>query len=220
MEYLAVLTSIIMINLLLSGDNALVIALASRRLPPEQQRRAVFIGSAGAVALRVLLTLAAVYLLHIPLLQAAGGLLLLWIAVRLVTAGNDAGKDVEAAGDLWGAVRTILVADVVMSIDNVVAIAAVARGNLAMLLLGLGISIPVIIWGSRVIGGVMQRWPLIIVAGGAFLGWTAGEMTVADQAVKGWTEAYPWLRRAVPLFFTALVVVCTLRKGQKIKEPQ
>ncbi len=206
MEYLTALFGIIMVNLLLSGDNALVIALASRRLPPVQQRQAVLWGGAGAVGLRILLTLAAVLLLAVPYLQLIGGLLLEWVAIKLVVDDHDAVNDIAAAGDLWAAVKTILVADLVMSLDNVIAIAAVAKGHTVLLVIGLAISVPIIIWGSTLITTLMDRWPVIVVAGAAFLGWTAGDMIVADIALQAYTSVYTQLQWAVPGLFAAAVV--------------
>jgi YjbE family integral membrane protein len=213
MDYLTALFSIILINLLLSGDNALVIALASRRLPPAQQRQAILWGGAGAVGMRIILTLIAVLLLKVPYLQIAGGLLLQWVAVKLVADDHSAEEEVEAAGNLWGAVKTILIADLVMSLDNVIAIAGVSRGNISLLVVGLAISIPIIIWGSTLITMLMQRWPAIVLIGAAFLGWTAGEMLVADPAAHTFTAAYPFLHWAVPGVFAAAVVAFDFLKN-------
>ncbi|MDT8902079.1 TerC family protein [Anaeroselena agilis] len=214
MDYLTALFSIMMINLLLSGDNALVIALASRRLPPAQQRQAVLWGGAGAIGMRIILTLAAVLLLKVPYLQIAGGLLLQWVAVKLVADDHSAGEEVEAAGNLWDAVKTILIADLVMSLDNVIAIAGVSRGNISLLVIGLALSIPIIIWGSTLITKLMQRWPVIVVIGAAFLGWTAGDMLVADPAAQPLAAAYPFLHWAVPGVFAAAVVAFEFLKDR------
>jgi YjbE family integral membrane protein len=206
MEYLTALFGIIMVNLLLSGDNALVIALASRRLPPRQQKQAILWGGAGAVGMRIILTLVAVALLTVPYLQLIGGLLLQWVAIKLVTDDHSAETEIEAAGNLWAAVKTILVADLVMSLDNVIAIAGVAKGHTGLLVIGLVISIPIIIWGSTLITTLMERWPVIVVIGAAFLGWTAGDMILADPAVRTFGAAYPFLHWAVPAIFAAAVV--------------
>ncbi|MDR7867373.1 MAG: TerC family protein [Sporomusaceae bacterium] len=214
MEYLTALFSIIMINLLLSGDNALVIALASRKLPPQQQRQAILWGGAGAVGMRIILTLVAVLLLKVPYLQIAGGFLLQWVAIKLVADDHNAEEDVEAAGNLWDAVKTILVADLVMSLDNVIAIAGVSRGNISLLVIGLTISIPIIIWGSALITMLMQRWPAIVVVGAAFLGWTAGDMLLADPAAQNFATAYPFLHWAVPGVFAAAVVAFNFLKDR------
>lgn len=211
------LMSIITVNLLLSGDNALVIALASRQLPPEQQKKAVFWGGAGAISLRVLLTLAAIVLLKIPYLQLLGGLALLWIAIKLLAGDEDNHQELEAHNSLWGAVRTIIIADLVMSIDNVIAIAGVAKGDIVLLIVGLGISIPIIIWGSKLIHGLMERWPVIVTIGAAFLGWTAGDMAVSDQKIHLLIEPYPWTNWVIPLGFAICVIVIgsLLGKGKQ-----
>ncbi len=198
--------SIITVNLLLSGDNALVIALASRKLPPEQQKKAVFWGGAGAIGLRILLTFAAIVLLQIPYLQLLGGLALLWIAIKLL-AGDEGHEELEAKNSLGDAIKTIIVADMVMSIDNVIAIAAVAKGHITLLVVGLAISIPIIIWGSRAINLLMERWPIIITIGAAFLGWTAGDMATADKKIMPLLEPYPWTHWAIPLTFAAIVIL-------------
>lgn len=218
MEFLTALFSIILINIVLSGDNALVIALASRRLPPRQQQQAIFWGGAGAIGLRIILTLAAVVLLKVPYLQLAGGLLLQWVAIRLVADDHDEGEGIQAGGSLWEAIKTILVADLVMSLDNVIAIAGVARGNVTLLVVGLVISIPIIIWGSKLISMLMQRWPIIILIGAAFLGWTAGEMMVSDPATQRFAATYPILHWVVPILFAAIVVVFDFMKKKPAEE--
>ncbi len=214
MEYLTALFGIIMVNILLSGDNALVIALASRRLPPRQQRQAIVWGGAGAIGLRIILTLVAVLLLNVPYLQLIGGLLLQWVAIKLITDDHEAEGEIEAAGNLWGAVKTILVADLVMSLDNVLAIAGVAKGHTGLLVIGLAISIPIIIWGSTLITMLMERWPVIVVIGAAFLGWTAGDMIVADAALQTYVSAYPQLHWAIPGLFAAAVVAFDFLKDR------
>jgi YjbE family integral membrane protein len=217
MDYIVALFGLVMINILLSGDNALVIALVSRNLPPDKQKQAAVWGSIGAIGLRVLLILIAIQLLEIHYLQVAGGLLLLWIAVKLIAddRGERDVKNIVSQNDLAGAVKTIILADLVMSLDNVIAIAGVAKGNISLLVLGLAISIPVIIWGSKAVGLLMQRWPVIIVAGAAFLGWTAGEMAVADQAIAPLLGYYRWLHWGIPALFGIIVVVAGEFLSQK-----
>jgi YjbE family integral membrane protein len=205
-DWAVALISIITVNLLLSGDNALVIALASRKLAHEQQKKAIFWGGAGAIGLRIILTFAAIILLRIPYLQLIGGLALLWIAIKLL-AGEEDHEELEAKNSLGDAIRTIIVADMVMSIDNVIAIAAVAKGNFTLLVVGLAISIPIIIWGSKVIHALMERWPIIITIGAAFLGWTAGEMATADKKIMPLLEPYPWTHWAIPAVFAVSVIV-------------
>lgn len=206
MEYLLPLSSIIMVNMLLSGDNALVIALASRKLSEKQQKAAMLYGSAGAIGLRVVLTFIAVFIITIPYLQIVGGVLLLWIAIKLIADQHHHGK-IEAQKNLWGAVRTIIVADVVMSLDNVIAIIGIAKGNTSLLIIGLIISIPLIICGSKMIGTLIQRWPIIIMIGSVFLGWTAGEMVIADKQMLQMVGSYSWLSWAIPSIFALTVAV-------------
>ncbi len=172
------------IDILLSGDNAVVIALASRSLPPEQRRWAVLGGSAGAIVMRILFSLVIVWLLQVPYLKLIGGLLLLYIGVKLVVPEAEAGKDgIAAKPNVWGAIQTIMVADAVMSLDNVVAIAAAAHGSVLLIALGLLISIPLIVFGSQLVLGVLGRFPMLVLLGGGLLGWIAGEIIVSDPAV-------------------------------------
>jgi YjbE family integral membrane protein len=191
------LGKIIWVNLLLSGDNAVVIALAARSLPPKQQKIAVFWGAAAAVIMRVILTVFAVALLTLPWLKIIGGVLLLWIGIKLLIPEEDT-EAVESSENLWSAIKTILIADLVMSLDNVLAVAAAADSAAPMpelavmkytlLILGLAISIPIVIFGSTLMLKLMVRWPIIITAGGALLGWIAGEMMVTDPAITTWVE--------------------------------
>lgn len=220
MDYLTILLGIITVNLLLSGDNALVIALASRRLPARQRQQAVLWGGAGAVGLRIVLTLVAVILLTVPYLMLTGGLLLEWVAIKLVATDEEERATVTASADLWQAVKTILLADLVMSLDNVLAIAGVARGSVPLIIVGLAISIPIIIWGSKAISLLMERWPVIILAGAAFLGWTAGDMLVADPVAASYAAAYPSLEWAIPGLFAAVVVLFDfLKEAPRQRQP-
>jgi YjbE family integral membrane protein len=213
------LGKIIWVNLLLSGDNAVVIALAARSLPPKQQKLAVFWGAAAAVVLRVILTVFAVALLTLPWLKIVGGLLLLWIGVKLLVP-EDEEDDIESSDNLWSAIKTILIADLVMSLDNVLAVAAAADSaaptaelvamKYTLLVLGLAISIPIVIFGSTLMLKLMVRWPVIITAGGALLGWIAGEMMVTDPAIDAWVEHNaPWLEemRVAAIIGAVLVVL-------------
>jgi len=179
----AALGSIILANIVLSGDNAVVIALAARSLPPQQQKQAIIWGSAAAIVMRIVLTLIAVEMLKWPWLKVVGALLLLYIGVTLLL--EDDGEDGEhhEAGGMMAAVRTILIADLVMSLDNVLAVAAAAKGNTPLLIIGLAISIPLIVFGSTLLLKVMQRFPIIITLGAALLGFLAGEMMFTDPAV-------------------------------------
>lgn len=182
MEFLVALASIMMVNIVLSGDNAVVIAMASRCLPPKQQKMAILWGSAGAIGLRVILTLVAVVLLQIPYVQFIGGLLLVWIAAKLLM--EDKGEeDIEAGTSFLAAVKTIIIADLVMSLDNTLAIAAVAKGDYLLLGLGLALSIPLIIFGSQIIIKLMDKFPIIVYVGAGLIAWTAGEMIMDDHKI-------------------------------------
>jgi len=201
------LGQIILINIVLSGDNAVVIALAARSLPPQQQKQAILWGSGAAVVMRIILTIVAVELLRLPFLKIVGGLLLLWIAVQLMLPEEEGEGGARAGVGFWAAMRTILVADLVMSLDNVIAVAAAAKGSLTLLILGLAISIPLVIFGSTLLLKVMERFPIIITIGAALLGWVAGEMFVSDPLVKAWVDAAAAaLHWAAPAAGAALVV--------------
>jgi len=182
--------AIVAANILLSGDNAVVIAMAARSLPPEQQKKAIFWGSAAAIVMRVVLTIVAVKLLQLPFLKIIGGVALLWIGVQLlVDSGGDG--EVKAHGTMGAAIRTILVADLVMSVDNVLAVAGAADRapeayRLPLLIVGLGLSIPLIIAGSTLLMKIMDRFPVIIVMGAALLGFLAGEMFATDPFWATW----------------------------------
>ena len=195
-EFWIGLLKIIWINIILSGDNAVVIALAARSLPPHQQTKAVFLGSGAAVVLRILLTVVAAKLLALPYLQIVGGLLLLWIGVQLLGDEDDEEGEAKEYGSLLAAVRTILIADLIMSLDNVIAVAAAARGSLTLLILGLAISIPLVIFGSTLMIKLMERFPVIVVLGAGLIGWVGGETIVSDAVLKGALGAQPWLHYA------------------------
>ena len=198
---------IIVINILLSGDNAVVIALACRNLPAHQRRWGVFWGAGGAIALRIVLTFFAISLLDLPWLKIVGGLLLLWIGVKLIADDGGEGHQVAASNQLFSAVRTIVVADLVMSLDNVIGVAAAAKGSLVLLVFGLVVSIPLVIVGSQLIMKAIERFPMLVMAGGGLLGYVAGEMAVTDNAVSGWIEAHAhWLHWALPVGCILLVI--------------
>jgi len=179
------LLKIIGVNIILSGDNAVVIALAARSLPPKQQNLAIFWGAGAAIILRIILTLFAVALLSLPWLKLVGGVLLFWIGVKLLIPEDD-DPDIKAHEHLMSAIKTILVADLVMSLDNVIAVAAAAGGSIVLLILGLAISIPLVIFGATLLVKLMDRFPVIITIGAGLIGWVAGEMLVADLALKDW----------------------------------
>jgi YjbE family integral membrane protein len=185
--------AIVVANILLSGDNAVVIAMAARSLPREQQKKAIFWGSAAAIVMRIILTVVAVQLLQLPYLKIIGGLLLLWIGVQLLVDSEEEGE-VKAHGTMFAAIRTILVADLVMSVDNVLAVAGAAdrapeNARLPLLIVGLGLSIPLIIAGSTLLMKIMDRFPVIITLGAALLGFLAGEMFVTDPSTAAWFHA-------------------------------
>lgn len=190
-EFWVALGQIIMIDILLGGDNAVVIALASRRLPDAQRKQAIFWGMFGAVALRVVLIFFALQLLKVPFLKIVGGLLLLWIGIKLLMPhDDDGGHDIAASANLLGAVKTIIVADAVMSLDNVIGIAGAAKDHLGLVVFGLLFSIPIIIWGSRFVLTLMDRFPIVIVFGAALLGWIGGGMLADDVVLKPWTADF------------------------------
>jgi YjbE family integral membrane protein len=191
-EFWVRVLGIVLIDLTLAGDNALVIALAVRRLPPRQQFWGRLGGTFGAVALRLAFIAIISQLLKIPFLQAAGGLLLIWIAIKLVRHGeSDEHGKVRAGTSLWEAVWIIIVADAIMSLDNVLAVAGAAHGNLALVIFGIGLSIPIVIWGSGLLARLMGRFEWIVWIGGGVLGWVAAEMILKDSLVHGWIE--PWV---------------------------
>jgi YjbE family integral membrane protein len=169
----------------LSGDNAVVIALAARSLPPHQQKKAVIYGAGAAIVMRIVLTFFAVQLLTLPWLKLVGSLLLFWIGIKLLIE-EDGGENIESSDNLMAAIKTILIADLVMSLDNVIAVAAAAGGNMVLLILGLAISIPLVIFGATLLLNLMERFPIIITIGAALIGMVAGEMLVTDIALKDW----------------------------------
>ena len=199
---------IIVINILLSGDNAVVIALACRNLPDRQRRWGVFWGAIGAIVLRIILTFFAVSLLELSWLKVIGGILLVWIGVKLIAEENgDDEHEVKASDRLLAAVRTVIIADIVMSIDNVLGVAAAAHGSLLLLIFGLVVSVPLVIGGAQIIMRLIERFPILIVAGGGLLGYVAGELIVEDSAIVGWVAAQAhWLDWAAPIIGVVLVI--------------
>jgi len=201
------LLQIIGVNIVLSGDNAVVIALAARSLPPPQQKQAIFWGSGAAVAMRIILTIVAVELLKLPALKLVGAVLLLWIAVQLLLPEEDGEGEGEGISNMAAAIRTILIADLVMSLDNVIGVAAVAKGSITLLIIGLGISIPLVIFASTFLLKLMERFPVIVTLGAALLGYVAGEMAVTDPLVASWVEANAaWLHTALPVAGVVVVL--------------
>ncbi|GBF32930.1 integral membrane protein [Desulfocucumis palustris] len=215
MEQLAILFSIILINFVLSGDNAVVIAMASRRLPPARQRAAIFIGSAGAIILRLVLTAVIVLVLKIPFLQAAGGILLVYLAMKLLKP-EDSEDCTKSAGSLAEAIKIIIVADLIMSLDNTLAIAAVSKGNWTLLIIGLATSIPIIIFCSSIILYFMKKFPVILYIGAGILGWTGGEMLVEDKKLGHLLQTHltgSGLDGIITIAAPALITLAVIMRG-------
>jgi YjbE family integral membrane protein len=189
-EFWIALLQIIGVNIVLSGDNAVVIALAARGLPARQQKLAVAWGSGAAVVMRIVLTIVAVELLRLPYLKLGGAVLLLWIAVKLLVPAEESEGHGKASSSLASAIRTILIADLAMSLDNVIAVAAAAKGNTFLLVTGLAISIPMVVFASQLLLTLMDRYPVIITLGAALLGFVSGEMAITDVATAGWVDAH------------------------------
>lgn len=201
--FLSALLAIVVIDLVLAGDNAIVIALAARTLPKELQRRAIVWGTLGAIAVRVVMTLVVVWLLGVPGLRFVGGLLLVWIAFKLL-AEEDSDESIEVTEEaapgqtsMWGALRTIIVADAVMGLDNVLGVAGAAKGSFLLVVLGLAISIPIMIWGSTLILRWVERFPAIIYVGAGVLAWTAASMISHEPLVQDFLADRVWVRYAL-----------------------
>jgi YjbE family integral membrane protein len=202
-EFFSALIAIIIIDLVLAGDNAIVIALAARNLPPHLRKKAVIWGTFGAIAVRTAMTLVVVWLLRIPGLMLLGGALLVWIAYKLLAENDEGdGHQVATATTFWGAMKTIIVADAVMGLDNVLAVAGAAHGSFLLVVLGLLISIPIVIWGSQLILKWVERFPIIVYIGGGVLAWTAAKMMVSEPLAKPYLGPYPLL---VALIYAAVI---------------
>jgi len=201
------LMAIIWINIILSGDNAVVIALAARSLPEQQQKKAVMWGAGAAVVMRILLTVVAVELLKLSFLKIIGSVLLIWIAVKLLIPEEGGEEDIASSNNLIAAIKTILIADLVMSLDNVIAVAAAAKGSELLLILGLGISIPLVVFGASMLLKLMERYPVIITIGAGILGLVAGEMIITDPVLIHWVEEHAkWLHWIAPAAGGVLVI--------------
>lgn len=192
LDFAVILLQIVLIDLLLGGDNAVVIALACRKLPQQRQKKAIILGTFGAIVARVVLLIIAVQLLALPWLKVVGGLLLLWIGFKLVS-NEEEETTVDSDSRLWKTVLTITLADVVMSLDNVLAVAAAGNGNVWLVSFGVLISIPVIMMGSKLVLKLLTRFPFIVTLGGALIGWIAGSMLVSDPALQHLTGHLAWL---------------------------
>jgi YjbE family integral membrane protein len=204
---------IIWVNILLSGDNAVVIALACRNLPPAQRTKAVMLGAGAAVVLRIIFTLMTTALMGLPWVKLIGGLVLLWIAIKLLVPEDDE-HEIAAGHNLWKAVQTVAIADVVMSLDNVIAIAAVAKGSWALIIFGLVVSIPLVVFGSQLIMMIMDRYPVIVWAGAALLGYVAAEIMIEDTVVaQMFAGQYAhWIAEALGVFIVVFVGYLLRRK--------
>jgi YjbE family integral membrane protein len=201
-EFFSGLAAIILLDLVLAGDNAIVIALAARNLPKDLQKKAVFWGTFGAIALRILLTFAVIWLLKLPGLMLVGGALLIPIAWKLLKH-DEQDPDVGAASNFWAAIRTIVVADALMGLDNVLAIAGAAKGHMGLVVLGLAISVPLVVWGSTLILKLIERFPVVIYIGAAAIAWTAARMIAHDGLVAAWFDARAW----APWVLDAVLVI-------------
>ena len=213
-EFWARLASIVLIDLTLAGDNALVIALAVRTLPKRQQLLGRIGGTAGAVVLRLIFIAVATWLLTIPLLQVAGGMLLVWIALRLVRQDAGADAHVRHGTTLREAVWIIVVADAAMSLDNVLAVAAAAHGDLLLVVFGIGLSLPLVVWGSGLLAWLMNRFTWIIWLGGGVLGYFAGEMILRDRALERWIGPWPEWLHAAPVVLALIIAALGWRFAQ------
>ena len=210
-QFWATVLQIIAIDIVLGGDNAIVIALACRRLPEKQRNLGIFWGVFGAIALRVILIFFAFRLLAIPYLKILAGLLLLWIGIKLLQpepeSGKNGGHEINASSTLAGAVKTIVVADAMMSLDNVIAIAGAAKDSIPLVTFGLVVSVPIIVWGSKLVMRLMDRFPITIIMGAGLLGWIAGDMSITDVVAREWVETNAiFLHWLAPAFGALLVV--------------
>ncbi|MGK5509476.1 TerC family protein [Brevibacillus formosus] len=214
-EFWTALLSIVIIDLVLAGDNALVIGMAARNLPAHQQKQAIIWGTVGAIIIRALATLAVVWLLQIPGLLLAGGLILIWIALKLLIQDNGH-ENMKASGTLGAAIWTIIVADTVMGLDNVIAVAGAAHGDFLLVIIGLIISVPIMVWGSTLILKLIEKYPIVIYIGSAVLAYTAASMVTSEKFLTPFFAAYPWVKWV----FIVAVVVGVLLIGRMKSQQQ
>ncbi|PZM65734.1 TerC family protein [Paenibacillus dendritiformis] len=212
-DFWSALMAIVIIDLVLAGDNAIVIGLSARNLPKEHQKKVIFWGTFGAIAIRSLLTLAVVWLLKIPGLLLLGGAMLIWIAYKLLV--EEKKHDVASAASIWAAIKTIIIADTVMGLDNVLAVAGAAHGDFILVVMGLLISVPIVVWGSTLILKWVERFPIIIYIGSGVLAWTAGKMITDEPLVKGFFTENPVLKWGLIIVIIASVLVMGRMKKQK-----
>ncbi|UWE05268.1 TerC family protein [Laceyella sacchari] len=213
MEFFTALLSIVIIDLVLAGDNAIVIGLAARNLPKDKQKQVIIWGTLGAVVIRILATLAVVWLLKIPGLLLIGGIILTWIAFKLLIEEKE--HDVKAADSMWAAIRTIIIADAVMGLDNVLAVAGAAHGDFLLVVLGLIISVPIVVWGSTVFLKLMDKYPWIIYIGSGVLAFTAAKMIVDEKLIKAYFE-----EPSIKYGFIILLIAAVLLLGRWFKQRQ
>ncbi len=217
LEIITAISSIIVIDIVLGGDNAILIALASKDLAPEQRRKAMLWGVVGAILVRTAFTAIALYLLKVPLLQFAGGVLLVWIALKLLVEKKEI--ECKTGNSLGEAIKIIIVADVVMGIDNVIAIAGASHGSLAMVIAGLIISVPIIVWGSTIILKLIEKYPVIVYVGAAVLAWTAGQMMVSDSLIIKYAgSSIPYFSILIPFLTIVGVLGIGYYKNSKLSE--
>lgn len=218
-QFLFALGSIILLDLVLAGDNAVVIAMASRKLPENLRKKAIYIGTAGAVIIRAIMTLIATYLLTIPFLQAIGGLILLPIAFKLLKPSDhslEESNKFSASTGFATAIKTIIIADAAMGIDNVLAIAGAAHGDMVLVLLGLAISIPIVVWGSQIISNLMDKLPILITLGSAILAYTAATMILHDKIIGTFLlSVTSYMNYILPIIFISAIVVYSLKVAKK-----
>lgn len=208
-DYLISLLVIVGIDLILGGDNAVVIAMASRHLPDKQRQQAIILGTFIAVAMRIGLTSAAVYLLNIPFLQCAGGIFLLYLGYQLLIEKKDT-KHIKSSTSLWRAIRTIVLADLFMSLDNVIAVAGASHGEFSLVVIGLCVSVPVIIWGSKLVHIALEKIPLLIYAGSGLLAYTGGEMIVRDKKLSLFMAQHGTVETLLPILTVAFVILASI----------
>jgi len=223
-EFWVAVLQIIAIDIVLGGDNAVVIALACRRLPEEQRNQGIFWGVFGAIALRVVLISFALALLAIPFLKIIGALLLIWIGVKLLQPEPEDGThEINASTTLSGAIKTIIIADAVMSLDNVIAIAGAAKDSIGLVVFGLLISVPIIVWSSKLVMKLMDRFPIVIIIGAGLLGWIAGDMAITDAIIKEWVNInatfLQWSSPVCGVLVTIITGKWLAAKSIKMKKP-
>ncbi len=221
-QFWLAVVQIILIDIVLGGDNAVLIALACRRLPEHQRKLGIFWGVFGAIALRIVLIFFALSLLAIPYLKIGGAILLIWIGIKLLQPESEGEHEIDASTTLLGAIKTIIVADAVMSLDNVIAIAGAAKDDLSLVIFGLVISVPIIVWGSQLVMKIMDRYPITIAIGAGLLGWIAGDMVVTDIVTKEWVNMQAqYLHWVAPATAAVLVIlvgkVMAARQQAKVK---